>query len=215
MKYTHYLAACMIATGNMASSAATPPAPAATSSPVSDDCTALPGYPEFRLELQHVVSTRNPAAFKALFHSSGVMRVNGIGGPASYPNWNFDRAEADGVWAELEAILQLGCARAGRKLLLPKVAALGGEMEPGELVVLRPVAIRNEPRHGAPALRQAKPGQRFTALDYDKPKGWIRIELRGRPAFLPATSLRSPHGLRLELVEDADGWRIRAFSDGV
>jgi hypothetical protein len=179
----------------------------------ADKCSGLPGYAGFRTELKRVVAARDAVAFKALFHPAGAMRVSGIGGPVSYP-WNFDRPEAAEVWAELEQILELGCVREGQKLLLPAVAGLAGDVEPGDVVALERVAIRTRPRSDARVLRVARPGDVFTPLDY-RPEGWIRIKAQGRIGYLPLSRLRSPHGLRLEVVPFEGGWRIKAFGDGV
>lgn len=180
---------------------------------VRDECTALAGYPEFRTQLRGIVAARDATAFKALFHPAGAMRISGIGGPVSYP-WNFDRPEASEVWAELERILSLGCVREGEKLVLPSTAALAGDVEPGDLVVLQRVAIRTRPQARARVLRTARPGEVFTPLVYE-PEGWVRIETRGRKGYLPLSVLRSPFDARLELVRFEGGWRIKSFGDGV
>ena len=188
---------------------------AADQAVVRDECRALPGYPAFRLKLQRAVADRDGQALKALFDPAGAMRVHGIGGPVSYP-WSFDRPEAEFVWNELGQILKLGCARSGRKLVLPKVATMAyDDTEPGQLVVLRRTALKSRPSATAETLGFAVPGQVITPRDDDTPPRWTPIELGRRRAYIPSAALRSPFGIRIELVPFEGGWRIRSIGDGV
>ena len=178
------------------------------------ECDGVAGYAVFQARLRAVVAARDVVAFRALFHPAGAMRVHGIGGPASYADWGLDRPGASAVWAELDKILQLGCAKAGEKLLLPAVATRSDVPE-GDLVVLRRTAVRTQPRGDAAIVRMAKPGQVLTPLENDTRDGWITVRASGRKAYVPASALRSPLDLRLELVRFEGEWRVKSFGDGV
>ena len=180
----------------------------------ADACVGEAGYPAFRGELRNVVAARDGDGLRALFHPQGAMRVNSVGGHGNTPDWGFSRPEAKVVWSELKAILSLGCARRGEKLVLPAMA-LADDLQDGEVVVLHEEAIRREPREAAKAVRRVKRGQVLWYSEHAAPNGWTAVRVDGRVGYLPTASLRTPFAVRLELVPYEDGWRIRSFGDGV
>ena len=180
-----------------------------------DDCTAAPGYSEFRSKLAAVVSARDGDAFRALFHPNGAMRLNGIGGNAGTPDWGLGRPEAAGVWKQLDEILLLGCAPEGEKLVLPGIARLRGDVNEDQLVVMQDAAMRSEASSTGAIVGTAKRGQVFTFTDFDTPDGWTSVIVDGKTAWLPSSTLRSPYAVQLVLVPYEGGWRIRELSPGV
>ncbi|MFL6734860.1 MAG: hypothetical protein ACJ8EY_09195 [Sphingomicrobium sp.] len=178
-----------------------------------DECSQYPGYPKFRTELQHAVAGKSGEALRALFHPTGAMRVNGIGGRASTPDWGFGRPEAETVWAELEEIVALGCASRDGKLYLPAMSAEGAEAD--QLVVLKSADVHALPRENAPILRSTRHGDRLMAYIHDQPAGWTQVLVKERVGYVRTEAVRSPSSFRLVLVPFEGGWRIREFGDGV
>lgn len=205
------LAACHVPVGAPPSAAVA----VAVNEAFADQCTAVPGYREFRADLHRIVRARDGDGLRALFHASGAMRVNGIGGRANTSDWGFGRPGAVVVWQELEQILELGCMPQGEELILPAMAGLTGAMEPDQMMALQRVEIRTEPRPDAPVMLSARPGDLFTFSAYDQPPGWTSLLVDGRMGYAPTFALRSPYSYRLELERHEGGWRIDEFGDGV
>ena len=192
-------------------------APETASILTRDECAAVPGYTAFRARLEQVVAARDGTALRALFHPDGGMRVNGIGGHVSTPDWGFDRPHAATVWAELEQILDLGCVRDGDRLLLPAMAILAedGSVVPEQDMAIERFALRAAPDAEAPVVRWVDPGELVTVISSGEPEGWARLQIGGHEGYGPFDTLRSPHGFQLVLVPFNGGWRIREFTGGV
>jgi hypothetical protein len=177
----------------------------------------VPGYALFRTKLERVVAARDSAAFRALFHPEGAMRVNGIGGQASTPDWGFGRPHAAAVWTELEQILGLGCVRHEDRMLLPAMALLAeeGAVVPEQDMAIERFALRGAPDSEAPVVRWIDPGELVTLISSGEPEGWAQLQVDGREGYGPSDSLRSPHSFQLVLVPFNGGWRMREFTSGV
>jgi hypothetical protein len=193
------------------------PAPLSGQGNWADECSALPGYPEFRARLEQVVAARDGAALRALFHPDGAMRVHGIGGRASTPDWGFSQPGAEEMWTDLGEILALGCVRRGDRLLLPAMAGLveDGLIDPEFVLALQDVTIRRAPDPRAAAVGAARKGSRLQSVIHDEVPGWTQIRFRGRKAYAPTRQLRNPHSLQLVFVQHEGDWRIREFGSGV
>jgi hypothetical protein len=178
-----------------------------------DNCTGEPGYGDFRARFERVVQARDAEGLRALFDPGAAMRVNGIGGRRNPADWNFDRPDMAGVWKELDEILRLGCARSGEQLVLPAMAA-HGELEPGQVIVLREETMRVAPQANARGLRRIPQGQVMVFTIYDT-DGWTEVVFGDQVGYLPTASLRTTGATRLELVRFEASWRIREFGSGV
>lgn len=182
----------------------------------ADECSARPGFATFHAELARIVAARDGAAFKALFHAQGAMRVEGIGGPASAPDWGFARPEAVRVWRELDELLPLGCVLRGGKAMMPAMAGLveDGTVDPEYDMALVDLAIHAGMDEGSPVLRRAKAGTLLQTVSY--PDGWVEVWLGGeRTGYVAASQMRSPHSYQLEAIEEDGRWYLREFGSGV
>lgn len=188
---------------------------AAYTASFDDECVSEPRYLQFRTQLRAVVAAKDGTAFRALFHTKGAMRVNGIGGNATTPDWGFDRPAAQAVWDELQQILTLGCVRQGDRLLLPAMAALIDAGISDSVVALSDVPLRKQPDGAALILGILRKGATATWVIYDDPPGWTQLLVNGRPAYATTINLRSPTSYLLSLSSTDAGWRISEFNSGV
>ena len=183
---------------------------------VRDQCSAVEGYDRFRVRLSSVVERRDGVGLRALFHSKGAMRMNGIGGTMAFPDWGFDRPGADQVWRALDEIIGLGCARRGEKLIMPAMAALAYDgLDDGHAVALRNVALRSRPSERAPTKRLARRGEVLSVTIPDVVSGWTELLYRNKRVFVPSNAVRSPHSTRLELSRENGRWTIEALGSGI
>jgi len=183
---------------------------------LADTCTGIDGYARFRRNLTKSVERRDGIALRALFHSHGSMRVNGIGGRMTTPDWGLDRRGAAVVWRDLDEILGLGCARRGDKLIIPAMAALGVDgLGPGHAIALRDVALHTRPTDHAPIKRFARRGELLTVNIDEVVSGWTELLDDDGSVFVSTRAIRSPHATRLELTVEQGQWTIRDFGSGV
>jgi len=182
---------------------------------LGDACVAVPGYEGFRSKLRTVVEARDGAAFRALFHPDGAMRVEGVGGRSATPDWGFGRPGAERVWQVLGDILKLGCAVEGERLVMPAMALLFADLEPDHLIVLQDTPIRRGPSEASPILHNAVRGKIVAFTAFDSPAGWTQILFGKSTAYVPTPAVRSPLSYRLELTRFEGQWRIREFGSGV
>lgn len=185
--------------------------------PLSDLCRAVPGYAEFRSELVDVARRRDGPAFQRLFMATGGMRVEGMGGRGgSAADWRWDRPEAAQMWRELDALLPLGCAPQGDKLILPAMGRLVDDprVEPGLVAALRSTRAYGRPAAERGKGRPVAAGQLLTRVREAAP-GWIEVMDKGRSAFVRAEDVRSIHDYQMVLKREQGRWRIWEFNSGV
>ena len=177
-----------------------------------DECAARPGYGQFIDALRRAVATRDAAGLRGLFAADGRMRLNGIGGDRNFPDWQLDRPEAAAIWPELEAILRLGCASRGDRLILPFLAAREKGADDDVLIAVEDTAIASAPGLGSTAKRPIERGSVLQALGDSTVEGWTHVSAAGGVVgHVPARSLRSPAATVIVLGEEQGSWRIRWF----
>ena len=200
----------------LASCTMPPPETAYGSRGWADECSALPGFAAFRAELERAVTARDEAAFDALFHPEGAMRVNGVGGHNRARPWNLSEMEASGVWKVLDEMLPLGCVERDGHVFLPAMYGMveDGLVEPEYDMAIADLAVHARPDDSAPVQRHFRTGELIRTVSYDD--DWIEVLVDGhRQGFVRADQLRSPHGFQMQLIEEGGRWYIREFGGGV
>jgi hypothetical protein len=182
----------------------------------ADECSARPGFAAFHAELVRISAARDGAAFRALFHPDGAMRVEGIGGRGATPDWGFGRPEAAAVWRELDELLPLGCVLRDGKAMLPAMAGPveDGTVEPEYDMALVDLAVHARMDDASPVLLRARAGDLLQAISY--PDDWVEVLVGGeRTGYVRAAQIRSPHSYQLVAVEEAGRWYLKEFTSGV
>ena len=195
-------------------------APAATPRrlPPIEACGGDPSLRAFRAELAAAVAGRSKERLLALVADDILVDFGGGSGRAAFvAAWKLDRPEASPLWAELGAVLRLGCAREGDSYYAPALfAQLGDEEDVFELVV----AVNP----GSPMLAEPRPGSRIvkrldwdvlTLADWDGSSAWVPVKLAdGRSGYVRRDQVRSPLDHRALFRKVNGRWRITAFVAG-
>lgn len=175
-----------------------------------DQCRGVPGYAVFRQALQRVAAAQDVRGLQQLFHPRGSMRVHGVYMTASAADADSSRFAP--MFAEIHDILARGCARNGKRLIMPGLARLAEDNVATEtLVVIRPTWLHRTTT-GA-RLARLRPGQLLTEIHHGD--RWARVQLGRRTGSVPTRDVRNPYDTRIE-AEWIDGrWAIIEFGSGI
>lgn len=177
-----------------------------------DKCSQLEGYGLFRSQLKKAIATRDEAAFRALFGPKGYIRMDGVGGGAQMPSNQSNKSFTTVIWEDLEQILNLGCAIDDGGLLLPYTTQVPESLSAlGQMVAIRPTAVRLAPTESARVLAIAPRGALLVQIKLPaKPvDGWEYFTFRnGRSGYAKLKDLRSPLGSALQVAREGTEWRI-------
>ena len=190
----------------------------AASYPPRDDCSALPGWPAFRTQLEKAVAARDADALAAITDPD--IRLD-FGGGAGVKTL---RARLDDpqyrLWDELAAILPLGCgSHDGDGAAMPWIFV----NSPGDADAFTSMLVLGD---AVPAYARPDRGAPVTAtLDWplvtvenyggkDKEFTEVTLPQGAGKAFVETAKLRSLVAYRLLATRTPQGWRITALIAG-
>lgn len=192
-----------------------PPSPADPTYPPRDDCASAPGWPSFHKALSAAVRTRDADALAALAAPDIALDY---GGGSGIEELRKRLAEPDRkLWAELDAIMPLGCAVEGGLAAMPwvfwnipdDVDGYSAMIVTGDAVTLAQTPPGKEPANVGWHIVGIDP------MDFQPDKPLTKVTLRdGRKGRVPTAKLRSLLDYRLIAEPKEDGWRITAFIAG-
>jgi hypothetical protein len=179
-----------------------------------DDCANIPGAAAFRAQLARAVETRDAAALAGLAASDIKLDFGGGAGVAELQRRLSD-PEQD-LWAQLAAILPLGCAAdENGGVMIPWIAAqefddpFSTVLVMGEDVPVRSAAAADAPEIGR--ITWDVVGIR----SMDREAAFQQVQLPGdRTGFIATESLRSPVDYRLMASSRNGKWSITTFVRG-
>lgn len=186
--------------------------------PPVDRCRDDPGFLQFRAKLEDAVTRKDVTALHAL--TANDIRAS-FGDDAGWDGfasmWDLANPRSSGLWKEMQAVLALGCAptEAGGRVMPGMFEEMGDDIDPFELLVIRPgAAIRMAPQ---PAANTVATGDwtSVVQLEADAPDGWINVKLpNGRTAWVETAAAISPLGYRLVSEKRGSRWVVTAFVAG-
>jgi hypothetical protein len=139
------------------------------------------------------------------------MRVHGVylSAAAADP----DRARFAPVWAEISDILNRGCARNGKRLILPAIASLAEQNVATEtLIAIRPTWLHRQRSNHARSVR-IETGEMLTEIVHGDI--WTRVQLGTLEGKVRTADVRSPYDSRIELEWSDGRWTIIGFGSGI
>lgn len=180
-----------------------------------DDCSAKPGWPAFRKNLNSAIRARNVDALVALSAPDIALDYGGGSGTAELKKRLAD--PETGLWQELAAILPLGCAVEGGIAAMPWVFWNVPEAVDSYNAML--VLGNDTPLRDKPGGKVISPVGWFIIgidpMQFDPDKSETRVTLDGgQKGWIETAKLRSLLDYRL-IAEPQNGtWRITAFIAG-
>lgn len=183
--------------------------------PPRDDCAATPGWPAFHKSLIAAVRARDAVAFAELASPDITLDYGGGGGVEELTK---RLAEPDrNLWAELDAMMPLGCAVEGGLAAMPWVFwNVPDDIDGYNAMIVTgdTVWLVEAPK----ATVQANVGWHIVGIDpmdFQPDKPLTKVTLRdGRKGRVPTASLRSLLDYRLIAEPKGDSWQITAFIAG-
>ncbi len=185
--------------------------------PPVDRCASAPGFADFRTSLREAASRRDAAFIRSVLVDDILVNFGGDSGRESFVReWRLGEPDSP-FWAELEALLTLGCAPIEQELVSPSmVAQLDDQGDPSSAVIaVRPGAVmRARPDEAADVV---------AALEWDVlswrseqvPEDWMAVALAdGRQGYVRRADTRSPLNYRAYFRRIGGQWRITAFIAG-
>ena len=186
--------------------------------PPVDQCAADASFAAFRTSLLDAVERRDAAFVLSMIADDITFNFGGGEGRDAFrETWTLDRPEASGLWAELGAVLRLGCARDGDTMWAPSMFRQLDDLEDPTSAL---VAL------GGGAVVRAAPSEESAALErlewdvlswrsVDAPEGWLPVALAdGRPGFVRRGEVRSLLDYRAGFVRRGGRWRMHYFIAG-
>ncbi|WP_347303487.1 SH3 domain-containing protein [Croceibacterium sp. TMG7-5b_MA50] len=181
-----------------------------------DDCADVAGAANFRAQLSRAVEARDAAAMAGLAASDIKLDFGGGSGVAELQRRLADPQQD--LWAELSAILPLGCAAdESGGVMIPWIAAQDlGDRDPfySMLVLGEGVPVRSAPAAGAPEIGKItwdlvqisslQPGAAFQQIKLPDE----------RSGFIASDMLRSPVDYRLTASSRNGKWSITSLVSG-
>ncbi len=194
---------------------AEPPVPPDPTYPPRDDCSSAPGWPAFHKALITAVRARDSTALAALASADITLDY---GGGSGVEELKKRLAEPERkLWAELDAIMPLGCAIEGGLAAMPWVFwSIPDDIDGynAMLVTGDTVNLLMLPRQ----VTQANIGWHIVGIDpmdFQPDKPLTKVTLRdGRMGRVPTAKLRSLLDYRLIAEPKGDTWQITAFIAG-
>ncbi|HVU29105.1 MAG TPA: SH3 domain-containing protein [Sphingomicrobium sp.] len=187
--------------------------------PPVDQCSADPGFSKFLANLRRTVAKKDKKALLAMLSPRVLVNFGGASGPSAFEqSWSFDANDNDGIWAQLERILPLGCARDGSARVIPSLAIQfdpEGDEEVFEamVVVAKGAKLRSGPETDSPALAILS-WDVVTAIDEASDlQTKVRLE-DGREGYMFDDELYSPLNYRMVVEKLRGSWMITAFVAG-
>ena len=132
--------------------------------PPVDQCAADASFAAFRTSLLDAIERRDSAFLLSIVADEITFNFGGGEGREAFRElWTLDRPETSGLWAELGAVLRLGCARDGDTIWAPSMFRQLDDLRGPDLRgrrarrrrggARRPV--RGQPRFGAARMGRA------------------------------------------------------------
>jgi hypothetical protein len=189
--------------------------------PPVDECTAQPGFAEFRTALRDAIARKDVKALLALTDKDIDISFGAEKGQAEFvQSWRLDKPAESSIWGFLSDALDLGCASDGTVAVSPSmVSKLPGDYDAFETYV--PVQ--------AQVPLYAKPGdpEPVAMLEWDilRVGDWVEWDgtgeytpvtlADGRRGWVPEEMVRSPIDEYRAYFEKVDGvWKMTVFIAG-
>ncbi len=185
--------------------------------PPIEQCGGDSGFTTFREALKKVVQTKDRQALLRMLSPKVLVNFGGAAGPQAFAeSWDFDPA-SHGIWALLETMLQMGCARDGDVRLIPSLIM---QLEPytdndfyDARLALPGARLFKEPGVEASAVTVA-PWTFVTATDTSGDL-WTGVRLPdGNTGWMSDDDLYEPIGYRMVIEKLRGRWMITAFVAG-
>ncbi len=194
--------------------------PAAASGPLAprDECSALPGFPDFRDALETAVQTRDAEALLDL--ASEHVKLD-FGGGSGKEEWRA-RLDRESGWAELEEVIALGCGRGGPAgdgyVSFPWYFAkdlISADPFEAMIVTGNGVRLRSGPSLEARVIGEVSWDYVVLADGAVQGGDFVQVETKdGRTGYMASRYLRSLIDHRLIAERDGGRWTITAFVAG-
>ena len=187
--------------------------------PPVDQCSADPGFAKFLGGLKRAVAKRDKKALLGMLSPGVLVNFGGASGPNAFEeNWDFDPSSNDSIWAQLDRMLPLGCAKDQQARIIPSLAI---QFDPDSdeqvfeaMVVVSPGAkLRKGPEPDSAALATLS-WDVVTAVDQASD---LQTKVRladGREGYMHDTDLYSPLNYRMVVEKLRGKWMITAFVAG-
>lgn len=186
--------------------------------PPVDQCSRDPGFKAFHASLKSAVAKRDGDAFLNLLAPDVLVNFGGENGKAAFAKQWEVRSRISPLWAQMDAVLRLGCARVDSARVMPSLAGQfdgDNDVDVFELSVVTAPGARLRKSHdieGATIATLAWDVVRPIANEGD---AWTKVRLHdGREGWLRADELRSPLDYRAVAEKRKGKWMITAFVAG-
>ena len=197
--------------------ASTVPAHAAQLPP-RDECAADRSFAAFRTRLRAIVAREDARALLALVPRDIEWSFGGDGGKASFTReWKLGAGQRSAIWAELRAVLALGCAWERGRASMPYMFT-GVPADRDVFTTLIPVRTGVTLRARASIKARVVQRLRWDVLrqgEGDRGGRWVRVRTDGGVAgFVARAAVRSPISYRALFERRGGQWMMTAWIAG-
>ena len=186
--------------------------------PPVDQCSRDPGFKAFHSSLKSAVAKRDGDAFLKLLAPDVLVNFGGENGRAAFAKQWEVKSRTSLLWAQMDTVLRLGCARVDSARVMPSLAGQfdgDNDVDVFELSVVTVPGARLRKSHDIDGTTIA-----MLAWDVVRPianegDAWTKVRLNdGREGWLRADELRSPLDYRAVAEKRKGRWMITAFVAG-
>lgn len=187
--------------------------------PPIDECASDPSFVSFRDALRNAVERKDRDFILATISDEIDFSFGGDSGRAEFVrSWRLEQGESSPLWAELDQVLRLGCARGDGDLFWAPslVEQLDDQEDPFTAVIaVRPGAVlRAAPDAGSEAVA-ALEWDVLTLHSDDGADAWLPVRLTdGRHGYVRREDVRSAIDSRAAFQKIDGRWRMVVFIAG-
>lgn len=186
--------------------------------PPVDRCTGEANFTKFRAALKDAVARKDVAALRKLVATDVRSNFGGDGSWKEFSStWGLAAPAKSELWKEMAGSMALGCARTedGGRVFPGLFDDMGDEIDPFELLVVRPGATIHAKPDAKSAVVARGNWTTTTQLESPAPDGWVNVKVSGGPTgWVQTGAVISPLDYRLVAEKRGGKWLVTAFIAG-
>ncbi|MBY8821840.1 hypothetical protein [Sphingomonas colocasiae] len=188
--------------------------------PPRDECAAVPSFVAYRAKLVAAIQRRDVAALRKLTAPEVDTSLGGDGGWAEFvEHWGLHQPAKSKLWAELTALLKLGCAMDNGAMSMPYWWGRTPDYDFGTEFMFLPirdaVPIYFRPRAGSKLVTMTHWDMLFANEFPPNGSRWLRVRTAsGKSGFIRYADVRADIDYRAVFALSKGRWQLTSLMAG-